>query len=143
MYEIALDGKKFPINIAYHASGIKVAQESGCIGLGWALQGYGAITKQVRGFDDFESSPKGYYWNTNLPIPTEDNGYDYQNGSVSECKDYSIYSQRDGEPDLFHFNFGNYSGTMFFQCNGVGNNLANRAYPLLTCLLYTSDAADD
>ena len=132
LYEIALDGKKFPINIAYHASGIKVAQESGCIGLGWALQGYGAITKQVRGFDDFESSPKGYYWNTNLPIPTEDNGYDYQNGSVSECKDYSIYSQRDGEPDLFHFNFGNYSGTMFFQCNGVGNNLANRAYPLLT-----------
>lgn len=75
MYEIALDGKKFPINIAYHASGIKVAQESGCIGLGWALQGYGAITKQVRGFDDFESFPKGYYWNTNLPIPTEDNGY--------------------------------------------------------------------
>lgn len=132
LYEIALDGKKFPINIAYHASGIKVAQESGCIGLGWTLQGYGAITKQVRGFDDFESSPKGYYWNTNLPIPTEDNGYDYQNGSVSECKDYSIYSQRDGEPDLFHFNFGNYSGTMFFQCNGVGNNLANRAYPLLT-----------
>ena len=132
LYEIALDGKKFPIKIAYHASGIKVAQESGCIGLGWALQGYGAITKQVRGFDDFESSPKGYYWNTNLPIPTEDNGYDYQNGSVSECKDYSIYSQRDGEPDLFHFNFGNYSGTMFFQCNGVGNNLANRAYPLLT-----------
>lgn len=132
LYEIALDGKKFPINIAYHASGIKVAQESGCIGLGWALQGYGAITKQVRGFDDFESSPKGYYWNTNLPIPTEDNGYDYQNGSVSECKDYSIYSQRDGEPDLFHFNFGNYSGTMFFQCNGVGNNLTNRAYPLLT-----------
>lgn len=132
LYEIALDGKKFPVNIAYHASGIKVAQESGCIGLGWALQGYGAITKQVRGFDDFESSPKGYYWNTNLPIPTEDNGYDYQNGSVSECKDYSIYSQRDGEPDLFHFNFGNYSGTMFFQCNGVGNNLANRAYPLLT-----------
>ena len=132
LYEIALDGKKFPINIAYHASGIKVAQESGCIGLGWALQGYGAITKQVRGFDDFELSPKGYYWNTNLPIPTEDNGYDYQNGSVSECKDYSIYSQRDGEPDLFHFNFGNYSGTMFFQCNGVGNNLANRAYPLLT-----------
>ena len=33
LYEIALDGKKFPINIAYHASGIKVAQESGCIGL--------------------------------------------------------------------------------------------------------------
>ena len=61
LYEIALDGKKFPINIAYHASGIKVAQESGCIGLGWALQGYGAITKQVRGFDDFESFPKGYY----------------------------------------------------------------------------------
>lgn len=66
LYEIALDGKKFPINIAYHASGIKVAQESGCIGLGWALQGYGAITKQVRGFDDFESFPKGYYWNTIL-----------------------------------------------------------------------------
>ena len=61
IYELELDGKKFPINIAYHASGIKVAQESGCVGLGWALQGYGSITKQVRGSDDFELSPWGYY----------------------------------------------------------------------------------
>ena len=105
LYEIALDGKKFPINIAYHASGIKVAQESGCIGLGWALQGYGAITKQVRGFDDFESSPKGYYWNTNLPIPTEDNGYDYQNGIVRRRREGALYAQQRTESPCVRLTF--------------------------------------
>lgn len=131
IYELELDGKKFPINIAYHASGIKVAQESGCVGLGWALQGYGSITKQVRGSDDFELSPWGYYLDTEFPIPTEENGYNSQSGSVEECKLYSLMNRKDGEPDLFHFNFGEYSGTMFFQHKGVGNNTNNKAYPLL------------
>lgn len=123
--------KKFPINIAYHASGIKVAQEVGCVGLGWALQGYGSITKQVRGSDDFEYGPMGYYHNSTLPTPTEENGYDSEKGSAEECKAYSLFSLKDGEPDLFHFNFGNYSGSMFFQQKGIGNNTSSRAYPLL------------
>lgn len=131
IYEIELDGKKFPINIAYHASGIKVAQEAGCVGLGWALQGYGSITKQVRGLDDFISSPIGYYFNTDFPVPTDGNYYDTQNGSISECKQYSILNMKDGEPDLFHFNFGPYSGTMFFQHKGIANNTSIKAYPLL------------
>lgn len=131
LYEIELDGKKIPINIAYHASGIKVAQEAGCVGLGWALQGYGSITKQVRGSDDFEYGPIGYYHNTTLPAPTEENGYDSEKGSAEECKAYSLFSLKDGEPDLFHFNFGNYSGSMFFQQEGIGNNTSSRAYPLL------------
>jgi hypothetical protein len=53
IYEIDLDGKKFPINISYHASGIKVAQEASTVGLGWVLNAGGCITKEVRGWDDF------------------------------------------------------------------------------------------
>ncbi|WP_289291569.1 MULTISPECIES: hypothetical protein [Bacteroides] len=131
LYEIELDGKKFPINIAYHSSGIKVAQEAGCVGLGWALQGYGCITKEVRGWDDFESYPFGYYFNESLPIPDEENNYDTYKGSAHECKAYAS-GTKDGEPDMFHFSFGDYSGTMFFQRIGINNNTKTRAYPLLT-----------
>jgi hypothetical protein len=49
IYEIELDGKKFPVNISYHASGIKVSQEASVVGLGWTLNAGGCIVKEVRG----------------------------------------------------------------------------------------------
>lgn len=64
LYEINLDGKKIPITISYHASGIKVSQEASSIGLGWTLNIGGCITKTVLGGDDFKpnnTAYKGFY----------------------------------------------------------------------------------
>ena len=47
IYEIDLDGKKFPIALSYHTDGTRVAQEATWIGLGWTLQAGGCVVRQV------------------------------------------------------------------------------------------------
>ncbi|MDR0864448.1 MAG: RHS repeat protein [Candidatus Symbiothrix sp.] len=125
IYEIDLDGKKFPINISYHASGIKVAQEASPVGLGWALSAGGCIVKEVRGWDDFSPptsdnihSATGYHWDTSFPTPDANNNLNIITGNEDHWK-YGMYmrNESDPEPDLFHFNFASFSGTMFFNKN--------------------------
>jgi YD repeat-containing protein len=116
IYEIDLDGKKFPIQISYHASGIKVGQEASSVGLGWALNAGGCITKEVRGWDDFRQGPVGYYFDQAFPIPDANND---PNPSTAwdDIWKFEMYTknQSDPEPDLFHFNFGSFSGSLFFN----------------------------
>ena len=57
-----------PITLSYHASGIKVAQEASWVGLGWALQAGGVITRTVRSIDDL-SVGRGYPYGPDLPPP--------------------------------------------------------------------------
>jgi hypothetical protein len=123
IYEINLDGKKVPINLSYHASGIKVAQEASVVGLGWSLNAGGCIAREVRGWDDFGSRPYGYYWDMNFPHSDSNNDIDFNYFSNEGYKYQSfLYNDNDSEPDLFHFNFGNFSGTMFFdKVNTSGN----------------------
>jgi hypothetical protein len=116
IYEIEMDGKKFPVNISYHASGIKVAQEASSVGLGWALHAGGCITKEIRGWDDFAAFPKGYFFDMDFPQAGTNNNVDMSTGSEDKWK-YDLYlaNASDPEPDLFHFNFGSFSGSMFIK----------------------------
>ncbi|MEM7574212.1 MAG: RHS repeat-associated core domain-containing protein [Bacteroidota bacterium] len=72
-----------PISLNYHSSGIRVSEEAGIAGLGWALSAGGVITRTIRGYDDFGSRDQGVachgdstaytgYWelvNSSMPIP--------------------------------------------------------------------------
>jgi hypothetical protein len=124
IYEINLDGKTFPVNISYHASGIKVAQEASTVGLGWALNAGGCIIKEIRGWDDFEMNPTGYHWDTNFPSSDANNNLNQQTVISDEVK-YGRFLQNetDPEPDLFHYNFGPFSGTMFFNKSNSPNHM--------------------
>lgn len=127
LYEIDLDGRKIPITLSYNASGIRVAQEASSVGLGWALNAGGMITKEIRGWNDFY---KNWATNPNQPV-ADDYGYYYNNWPEwPECdannnlvpdEDNDILTEmltaKDTQPDMFHFNFGGYSGTMFFEKN--------------------------
>ncbi|MEM6397667.1 MAG: RHS repeat-associated core domain-containing protein [Bacteroidota bacterium] len=48
-----------PISLNYHSNGIRVNEEAGPVGLGWALSAGGVITRSIRGYDDFGSRDQG------------------------------------------------------------------------------------
>ncbi len=128
VYEINFEGKSIPIKLSYHASGIKVSQESSAVGLGWALNAGGCIIREMRGSDDFTYSPtRGYYYDTDFPHANSNNDVDpnYPN-DIYKYKSYQK-NEADSEPDLFHFNFASYSGTVFFDKENAPGNSRTQA----------------
>ncbi len=129
IYELQDGAAKTSISLSYHASGIRVAELASWIGLGWALNAGGMITRTVRGGPDdgtfnFDLAPgKGYYVDSGirkipkLPYPV--------GGTVPEDQqnwgDYKNFwwqlsaGQVDGEPDMYTFNMNGYSGKFMFD----------------------------
>lgn len=109
LYQIPLDGNiTLNVELNYHSGGIRVEEVSGWVGAGWALQAGGCISRQVRGAPDengFYEYAKLYPGQT-FPEP------------ISESTNRSLLNQlafrsRDGEPDLFTYNFNGRSGKFF------------------------------
>ncbi|CAL2106950.1 conserved hypothetical protein [Tenacibaculum sp. 190524A02b] len=109
LYEIDFEGLKIPIGLSYHARGIKVEEIASRVGIGWALNAGGAITRQIRDKDDFGGVHKGYlkenYYSdfftnpaTRLDVATKD-----------------VAQEMDLVPDQFIFNFLGYSGKFIFD----------------------------
>ena len=120
IYELKGAELSVPISLSYHPSGIKVDEESSWVGLGWALNAGGVITRAVAGVNDDESN-SGYL---NTPaIPAKLLDYTYLTGQ--EATDNGIYlyestlNMRDPEPDVYYYNFNGYSGKFVFDKSGV------------------------
>lgn len=107
-----------PISLSYHAGGVKIAELSSWVGLGWCLNAGGVISRSVNGLPDDRASLSnqvaGHFseygvnnytlYDTNSPITA-----DY-------IDDWSfLIGVKDGEPDLFSFNFNGYSGKFYFR----------------------------
>lgn len=137
LFNIKSGELELPINISYHASGIKVAQESSWVGLGWALNAGGVITRSVVGNDDLDM---GFIANDPLPtyhsqsyLPFYPEDCQINHFAPVECEDDDIIDNlcsatdgletildcnstvQDGEPDVFYYNFLGYSGRLVFQ----------------------------
>jgi hypothetical protein len=52
IYTLSENGINVPVSISYHASGIKVADVAGAVGLGWTLNAGGVITRTALGLKD-------------------------------------------------------------------------------------------
>ncbi len=111
IYEIDLDGKKFPITLSYHTDGTRVAQEATWVGLGWTLQAGGCVIRQVQGMDDFNTW--GYYEYPYIPW-LNDPTFNVTDQNLTEYMHY-FNGDYDAEPDIFYFNAGGHSGSMFFD----------------------------
>ncbi|MBN8684316.1 MAG: RHS repeat-associated core domain-containing protein [Chitinophagales bacterium] len=91
-----------PISLSYHASGIKMAEPASWVGLGWALNAGGAISRTVQGRPDEKGL--GYYSDpTPVPSPM----------TTAQVNFYA--NQGDPEPDIFSFNVGGYAGKFYFN----------------------------
>lgn len=117
VYEIKDGLITIPITFNYHAGGIKVDEVASWVGLGWSLNAGGVISRVQRGLpDNNDPSYSG--------IGFKNYGYKasqfYSMSQSDKAKYlYSIETDAgDGEPDIFYYNFGNYSGKFFFKNNG-------------------------
>lgn len=68
LYTASEGGISIPISISYATGGIQVSEESGVVGLGWALNAGGAITRSINGEDDFK--PIFGYLSTTVQHPS-------------------------------------------------------------------------
>lgn len=110
IWEVKEGNINLPISLNYHARGIQVDETASWVGLGWALQAGGVITRTVRGIPDDVAN--GLFDPTNL-IPSN-----YSTSLNDKFQQYAdgVY---DSQPDLFTFNIGGKTGT--FQFDNSGN----------------------
>ncbi|TAE17167.1 MAG: carboxypeptidase regulatory-like domain-containing protein [Bacteroidetes bacterium] len=129
IYDIELHGTKLPISLSYHASGIKVGEVASWVGLGWTLQGGGAISRAIRGQAD-ESIQTGYlhHRQTNYINPTNVS-VGIVNQTTLSYNQFLIDAANgeiDTEPDSYSFNAFGESFSFFFGNNGqIISNPAN------------------
>ncbi|MBT1690061.1 RHS repeat domain-containing protein [Dawidia soli] len=103
-----------PISLTYGSNGLRPAEDASWVGLGWALQGGGSITRIIRGFSDLEGSNPmnslgGKRWDELGHLSFID---DITANRIAE-------QYYDGEPDLFVFNCGQYSGKFILYQNQI------------------------
>lgn len=137
-----------PISLEYNYDGYKVARSAGTVGLGWALNYGGVITREIRGlkdeyvqenYDGDYHTRYGFFWaykkrlplnspfTINRPwtddleiISTPAELVRYLNDDLYEDYPVSTYGDSyDLSPDLFHFSFGPYSGDFIMNNNGT------------------------
>lgn len=128
IYSIQSDDLSVPVSIQYHASGIKVADEASRVGLGWALNAGGVISRTIVGADDFAYNGLNYHIESTPDIkngPAGDQGPSFyiQEGCNLNLSGYSsnvndfIRDGYDFQPDQYNFNFGGYSGKFILKRN--------------------------
>ncbi|GAE65910.1 hypothetical protein H3Z85_16450 [Chryseobacterium indologenes] len=68
LYEVTSGDLRLPINLSYHASGIKVNQEESNVGLGWTLNAGGAIIRNVKDVPDDYSNLGFLFTGNSIPL---------------------------------------------------------------------------
>ncbi|NJN28668.1 MAG: hypothetical protein HC819_23170 [Cyclobacteriaceae bacterium] len=143
IYTVEEGDLSLPISISYHSSGIKVDEVASWVGLGWALNAGGVISRTIMGgrdeglsiIDENYSSRSGWGWYKNRGAPPEINNqyicdptYGSPNQNINPNNPIKRYTNRsyfvdaglgvlDTEPDIYTFNFHGYSGKFFFDEN--------------------------
>jgi hypothetical protein len=115
IYTVTEGSLKLPISLSYHASGIKLMEPASWVGLGWSLNAGGVITRTVQGAPD----EAGTGSNSNQTYGHfSDYGYNsYMYAGTGNVQDWQRFASgdKDGQPDMFFFNFGGYSGKFYFS----------------------------
>jgi YD repeat-containing protein len=104
-----------PVSLSYHASGVRVNEYASWVGLGWSLNAGGVITRVMRGRPD--DDPTVGYLDQISSLKSESSLSHHVQADVdfmTAVTDGVI----DTEPDIFYFNFGEFSGSFVFGADG-------------------------
>ncbi len=113
LYELSTNELMLPIAISYHASGVRVAEDGGKVGLKWSLtNGAGRISRTTMGRPDEDN----YYLNSGWLHAASN--VDLENLTL-EDKENIEHGCYDLQPDEFNISLPNgFSGKFVFDKNG-------------------------
>jgi YD repeat-containing protein len=105
LYEVHSGSLALPLTLSYHASGVRVSDQASWVGLGWALNAGGVITRQVRGLPDEQL--RGFYNNCRT-VPRADTITIAKHGTMLQRV---VDNQLDYQPDLYSYNLQGQAGS--------------------------------
>jgi hypothetical protein len=115
IYTVSEGPLSLPISLSYFAGGLKVMEPSSWVGANWSLNAGGVITRTVQGGPDEKATSGsgnqtwGYFSEYGY------NNYLYANNGGQQDWERTSKGEKDGEPDLFFFNFNGFSGKFYFR----------------------------
>ena len=120
-----------PVSLSYKTGGIKVEQIASNVGLGWALNAGGVVTRVVQGYPDDigNSNFKGYF--KNLAIVKNFDQNDPVSTITSTLNDASN-NDKDLEPDVFYFNFFGKTGKFLFDEDKQIQQISHTNYQIVS-----------
>ena len=129
LYSFEFEGKNISLDLRYQASGVRVGENSGNVGLGWAISPPGSISRTIKGYDDLAFASNrdvvGYVYDL-VPVPAS--------YSHSYWVNYLNTGMKDTEPDIFSYSFLGSSGQFIL------NKKASSAAPItITKLTVNTD----
>jgi hypothetical protein len=111
LYTIESGELKVPITLAYHASGIRVAEAASWVGLGWSVSCGGSITRKVYGIPD----ESGYLIETRRTGSTAIN---FQNNADQDYVRETVEQrQHDNMPDIYSYQIPGHGGKFFYDAD--------------------------
>lgn len=138
LYTVTEGPLSVPITLGYNSTGVKVNERTSWVGMNWALDAGGVITREVKDLPD-ESITVGFFQNASQPADLVHDA----NITVNDLD--RLYNGYDLEADIFYFNFGGYSGRFFSTNNSVDiDNAEFATVPHLNFKIeYVKDNASD
>lgn len=136
IYTASIKGLQIPITLSYHTGGIKLNEEASWVGLGWALNAGGNISRTIMDKDDytgsfFAANTPEIKTDLELPAPLAGQAYmgkyaydflcNYKVTTVSGTTDLNNAfnsTTSDKEPDVYNFNFLGHSGKFIIGRDG-------------------------
>jgi YD repeat-containing protein len=123
LYEFQEHDINIPISLSYHASGFRPDVHPGWVGMGWALNCGGMISRTVKDMpDEYNNSnyqdgyEAGFWWENAVVNPST--GTDWNSTSYMQDIIASDHNYWDTEPDEFSFSFPGGSGKFYLDGTG-------------------------
>lgn len=115
IYTIKIKDVSIPIQLSYHASGIRVDEMASWVGTGWTLNAGGALSRTVVGVADDDTY--------GLMTAYRSGQYLKGNYSLTDSNDYVFFRRladqtADADPDIYYYNFAGISGKFCFDSTG-------------------------
>lgn len=133
IYTIKVSGYELPVTLRYETSGFKLVDIPSNVGIGWNIVAGGSITRTIKGcHDDLKHTGYKSQYHTADSIHqyflelAEREDFDTL-GQNPPQEDISLFAALlditdnliDSEPDIYTFNFADYSGSFVFDMNGT------------------------